>query len=122
MATQDEEQALLGILESSLGDRQRAMNGLHLDQVTSLEVHREMLELAARVAEQTAVEDLDQPGARRAGRANRQTSHRRPGPMSRWLQQTRDRRAGAARAPDLGPQPDTDTDTDTDTIDLRGLG
>jgi hypothetical protein len=115
MATPDEEQALLGILESSLGDRQRAMNGLHLDQVTSLEVHREMLELASRIAEQTAEGEPDRPAGRRADRVSRQTSHRRPGPVSRWARRTRDRLAGATGGPDLGPEPDADT------IDLRGL-
>jgi hypothetical protein len=113
MATPDEEQALLGILEASLGDRQRAMNGLHLDQGTSLEVHREMLELTHRTAEHAPAPDVEQDPGRADGRPTRQTSHRRPRAMTRWVQAARLRLAG---------QPRPDTDPGPDAIELRAQG
>jgi hypothetical protein len=55
MATREEELALLGILESQLGERQRAMNGLHIDEDAVRDTHAEMLELQRHAKDQQAL-------------------------------------------------------------------
>jgi hypothetical protein len=53
MNPRDEELTLLGVLEASLGDRQRALSGLHVDEQAVRETLSEMLDIERRIDEQT---------------------------------------------------------------------
>jgi hypothetical protein len=47
----DQELALLGVLEGQLGERQRALAGLHLGEDTSRRLHAEMVALQHRATQ-----------------------------------------------------------------------
>ena len=47
----DQELALLGMLEGQLGERQRALGGLHLGEGASRSLHAEMVELQHKASE-----------------------------------------------------------------------
>lgn len=47
----DQELALLGLLENQLGDRQRALAGLHLEEGASRSLHAEMVALQREATE-----------------------------------------------------------------------
>ena len=64
MAERDDELHLLGMLEASLGDRQRAMNGLHVDEETSREALLELLELERRIDQRAAAAPPTHDGPR----------------------------------------------------------
>jgi len=66
--TRDQELALLGLLGFHLGERQRAMGGMHLDPRRSREQHLEMIALQQRAAERHLAQALAATAARRATR------------------------------------------------------
>jgi ferric-dicitrate binding protein FerR (iron transport regulator) len=70
MAEREDELALLGVLEASLGGRQRALAGLHVDELTMRKAMTEMIALERSIGERA---DEDRAHARAGPR------HRRPG-------------------------------------------
>ena len=67
LAADDREQALLGILESQLGERQRAMNGLHLSAGVAADTQSEMLQLQRTSQDQFTRDRASQAGGRHHG-------------------------------------------------------
>jgi hypothetical protein len=62
VAADDKEQALLGILESQFGQRQRALNGLHLDEAAAANTQAEMLRLQRDIQGRFEREQPRRPG------------------------------------------------------------
>ena len=62
LSANDKEQALLGILESQLGERQRAMNGLHLNAGVAADTQAEMLQLQRTIQDQFTRQRASQGG------------------------------------------------------------
>ena len=74
LAADDREQALLGILESQLGERQRAMNGLHLSAGVAADTQSEMLQLQRTIQDQFTRDRASQAGGRHHGGSRREYS------------------------------------------------
>jgi hypothetical protein len=53
MTAREEELALLGVLEASLGERQRALAGLHVDERAARRTLTDLLNLEKRIDEKT---------------------------------------------------------------------
>jgi hypothetical protein len=105
MATREEELALLGILESQLGERQRAMNGLHIDEDAVRDTHAEMLELQRHAKDQQALElraEVAQLEGERRRDAPGPARHRRPGLVGQAVERLSSGRRGPEHTGDEG--------------------